>query len=442
MIKFLDIQKITSSFEPGLSQAIERVVRRGWFLLGEEVVAFEKEYAEYIGTGNCIGVANGLDALRLILKAYIEMGVMKEGDEVIVPANTYIASILAITDNRLKPVLVEPDIDTYNLDIDLIERHITPRTRAIMVVHLYGRACWSPHLVEIAKKYDLKIIEDNAQAAGAMIEAEGGRQKAEGGRQKAEGERHTPHTAHRIPHTAHRTPHTAYRRTGSLGDAAGHSFYPGKNLGALGDGGAVTTDDDELAAVIRAMANYGSSNKYVNDYQGLNSRLDEIQAAVLRVKLPRLDADNQRRREIARYYLDNISNPEIILPFPHAAPPTPHTAPHTPHAAHLTPHTAHPTPHTAYLPLHTASHVWHLFVVRHHHRDELQKFLYENDIQTLIHYPIPPHKQMAYKEWNKISLPKTENIHNSILSIPISPVMLVSDIETVVGIMNNYKISQ
>ena len=292
MIKFLDIQKITESFEPELSEAIQRVVRRGWFLLGEEVAAFEQEYAAYIGSKHCVGVGNGLDALRLILKAYIEMGVMKEGDEVIVPANTYIATILAISDNKLKPVLVEPDINTYNLDISLIEQHITPRTRAIMVVHLYGRACWSAQLEEIAKKYNLKIIEDNAQAAGAAIPSSMF--------QVSSLKKPEPGTRNLEPGTLNLESGT-YKRTGSLGDAAGHSFYPGKNLGALGDGGAVTTNDDELASVIRAMANYGSSKKYVNDYKGLNSRLDEIQAAVLRVKLPRLDADNQRRREIAQY---------------------------------------------------------------------------------------------------------------------------------------------
>ena len=286
--RFLDLKKITESFEPQLSQAVSRVVRSGWYLLGEEVSAFESEYAAYIGSKHCIGVANGLDALRLILKAYIYMGFMKEGDEVIVPANTYIATILAITDNRLKPVLVEPDINSYNLDISLIEQHITERTRAIMVVHLYGQACWSARLEETARKYNLRIIEDNAQAAGAMAQSSGLR--AQGNKD-----------------LTLRPVHCTLRRTGSLGHASGHSFYPGKNLGALGDGGAVTTDDDELASVVRAIANYGSAKKYINDYQGLNSRLDEIQAAVLRVKLPRLDADNQRRREIAQYYLENIT---------------------------------------------------------------------------------------------------------------------------------------
>lgn len=392
MIKFLDLRKITESFEPELSEAIQRVVRRGWFLLGEEVAAFEKEYAEYIGSKHCIGVANGLDALRLIFRAYIETGVMKEGDEVIVPANTYIASILAVTENRLKPVLVEPDINTYNLDISLVENHITERTKAILVVHLYGRACWSEELEKIAKKYNLKIIEDNAQAAGAMAQGSGLRAQGQDG-------------------FALCSAPCALRRTGSLGHAAGHSFYPGKNLGALGDAGAVTTDDDELASVIRAIANYGSSKKYVNDYKGINSRLDEIQAAVLRVKLPRLDADNQKRREIAQYYLENIKHPEIILPL-----------------------TDYRLPVTGYL-----QHTWHLFVIRHPRRDELQKYLSDNGIQTLIHYPIPPHKQKAYKEWNQLSLPITEKIHNEVLSLPVSQVMTDNEVEEVVRVINGFE---
>lgn len=377
MIKFLDIQKITESFEPELSQAIKRVVKRGLFVLGDEVKEFEKEYASFIGTKHCIGVANGLDALRLILKAYIVLGVIDEGDEVIVPANTFIATVLAITENRLKPVLVEPDINTYNLDFSLIEEHITSHTRAIILVHLYGQTSWSNQLEELAKKYDLKIIEDNAQAAGAI---------------------------YTCPSTS------ASRRTGSLGDAAGHSFYPGKNLGALGDSGAVTTNDDELAEIIRVLANYGFSKRYVSDYKGLNSRLDEIQAAVLRVKLPRLDADNQHRREIAQYYCKNIVNPDIILPY---------------HKENflLSPFTFH------------LSHVWHLFVIRHPRRDKLQKYLANNGIQTLIHYPIPPHKQKAYNEWDKLLLSITEEIHNEVVSLPISPVMSQDEVDEVIEIV-------
>jgi dTDP-4-amino-4,6-dideoxygalactose transaminase len=386
MVNFLDIQKITASFEPQLSESISRVVKRGWYLLGEEVSSFENEYARFIGSRHCIGVANGLDALRLILKAYMVSGSFREGDEVIVPANTYIASILAITDNRLIPVLVEPDITNYNIDISLIEKSITERTRAIMVVHLYGRAIWSLELEELARKYDLRIIEDNAQASGAMIMAQSSELRGQGNDEPM------------------------LRRTGSLGHAAGHSFYPGKNLGALGDGGAVTTNDDELAAIIRALANYGSSKKYVCDYQGLNSRLDEIQAAVLRVKLPRLDADNQHRRKIAQYYLENINHPNIILP-----------------------NTEYRIPNTEYL-----SHVWHLFVIRHNSRDNLQKYLSENGIQTLIHYPIPPHKQRAYLDYNNLHLPVTEKIHNEVLSLPVSQVMCDEEVKFLVGAINNY----
>ncbi len=370
MIKFLDLKAINDSFEPELSQSIKRVLDSGWYLLGNEVKSFEQEYREYIGTKHCIGVANGLDALRLILKAYIEMKVMQEGDEIIVPANTYIASILAISDNRLKPVLIEPDLVTYNLDPYKIEEKITQRTKGIMLVHLYGSNAMHHEIERLAKRYNLKLIEDNAQAAGCFF-----------------GE----------------------KRTGSLGDAAGHSFYPGKNIGCLGDGGAVTTDDDELANIIRALANYGSTKKYVNDYQGLNSRLDEIQAAILRTKLPRLDADNHRRNEIANYYLKNIKQADIILP------------------------AYNPNPETKSL-----NHVWHAFVIRHPRRDELQKYLIENGIQTLIHYPIPPHKQLAYKEWNNFSFHTTEIIHSEVLSLPMSPVMSENEISKTINCLNEY----
>jgi dTDP-4-amino-4,6-dideoxygalactose transaminase len=366
MIKFLDLKAINDSFEPELSQSIKRVLDAGWYLLGNEVKTFEEEYAKYIGTKHCIGVANGLDALRLILKAYIEMGTMKEGDEIIVPANTYIATLLAITDNRLTPVLIEPDINTYNIDPFKIEEKITNRTKGIMIVHLYGQNAMHPEIQRLIDKYNLKLFEDNAQAAGAIY-----------------GE----------------------KRTGSLGNAAGHSFYPGKNIGCLGDGGAVTTNDDELATVIRALANYGSNKKYVFDYQGLNSRLDEIQAAILRAKLPRLDTDNQRRRIIARYYLGNIKNPDITLPS-----------------------------HSALY----ASHVYHIFIICHPHRDKLQQYLTENCIQTLIHYPIPPHKQLAYKEWNEMSFPITEKIHKEVLSLPMSPVMTDEEIGKVADTLNKF----
>ncbi len=385
MIKFLDLQKINAQYAAELKQAAAEVIDSGWYLLGERVKHFEQNLAAYIGVKHAIGVANGLDALRLILKAYIELGFMKEGDEVIVPANTYIATILAITDNRLKPVLVEPDINTYNLNLDLIEEKITQRTKAIMVVHLYGRVCWGVKLEELAKKYNLKIIEDNAQAIGASYT-----------------ELHSENTVlHRVT-----------IKTGSLGDAAGFSFYPGKNLGALGDSGAVTTNNDELAEVVRAIANYGSKVKYHNEYQGLNSRLDEIQAAFLDIKLKYLDAENQRRREIAQYYCENIKHPDIILP----------------NYNNFSLFTFH----------FSLSHVWHLFIIRHPRRDELQKYLTENGIQTLIHYPIPPHKQLAYKEWNKLSFPVTEQIHKEVLSLPISPVMTKEEVENVVEQMNAF----
>ena len=374
MIKFLDLQKINAQYAVELKQAAAEVIDSGWFLLGERVKTFEQQYSDYIGAKHTIACANGLDALRLILKAYIEMGVMQEGDEVIVPANTYIASILAITDNRLKPVFVEPSLETYNIDIDKIEQAITTQTKAIMVVHLYGRVCWSEKLETIAKKHNLKIIEDNAQSAGAYCHCG-------------------------------LDPQSPAKRTGNLGDAAGHSFYPGKNLGALGDSGAVTTNNDELAAVVRAIANYGSAEKYVNKYQGLNSRMDEIQAAFLSVKLKYLDAENEIRRKIADYYLENIKNEKIILPLQ---------------------------------PENSQSHVHHLFVVRTKERNKFQNYLTENGIQTLIHYPIPPHKQACYKEWNDLSFPITEQIHNEVLSLPISAVMTEEEINQIIEIINKY----
>ena len=399
MIKFLDLQKINAQYADELKVATARVIDSGWYLLGNEVKAFEDQLAAYIGVKHAIGVANGLDALRLILKAYIEMGVMQEGDEVIVPANTYIASILAISDNRLKPVLVEPDIETYNIDTSQIEKHITSRTKAILVVHLYGRICWSEHLESIAKKYKLKIVEDNAQAIGAEYSSELGAQSSE----------KTIYSST----TQLKTQNSKLRtlKTGTLGDAAGFSFYPGKNLGALGDAGAVTTNDDELASMVRALGNYGSKEKYVNEYQGLNSRLDELQAAILSVKLKYLDSETQRRRDIAQYYCENIKNDRIILP-------------------------------TFNFQLSTfnySSHVWHLFVIRCAERDEFQKYLTVNGIQTLIHYPIPPHKQSAYNQINKLTFPITEMIHNEALSLPISPVMGIEEVKEVVNILNNWR---
>ncbi len=366
MIKFLDIQKITDSYSDEIHSAVARVIDSGWYLLGEEVKNFEKSYAEYIGTNHCIAVANGLDALRIILRAYIEMGVMQEGDEIIVPANTYIASIIAISDNRLVPVLVEPDINTYQIDENKIESAVTSKTKGIMIVHLYGQCAYTDKIGRICKQYNLKLIEDNAQAHGCKFNG---------------------------------------KTTGSLGSAAGHSFYPGKNLGALGDGGAITTDDNVLAENVRALANYGSTIKYVFEYQGYNSRLDEIQAAILSVKLKYLNEDTERRREIARYYLENIINPHIILP----------------------------------IIKDWKAHVFHLFIIRSSRRNELQKYLAENGVQTIIHYPIPPHKQNAYSEWNHLSFSISEKIHEEVLSLPISPVITLDEIKKVVEVINSFK---
>lgn len=364
MIKFLDLKKINDQYAQDLKQAAAEVIDSGWYLLGERVAKFEASLNKFHGTEHAIGCANGLDALRLILNAYIKLGILKKGDEIIVPANTYIASILAITDNELTPVLVEPNPETFNLNLSIVENFITERTKAIMVVHLYGRVCWSNELETLAAKYNLKIIEDNAQAIGAEWNG---------------------------------------KKTGSLGHASGFSFYPGKNLGALGDAGAVLTNDTLLAETVRAIGNYGSQKKYENKYQGLNSRLDEIQAAFLEVKLKYLTAENQIRRTIASYYLSTIKNPHIILPY------------NTEEAT---------------------EHVWHLFVVRTLHRESLQQYLTRNQVQTLVHYPIPPHKQKAYSEWNHLSFPVTEEIHNEVISLPISPVMTQDEVKKVVSVLN------
>lgn len=366
MIKFLDLQKINLAHQQAIETRMLKTFRSGWYLLGEEVKQFEHNLSAYIGSKHTIGVANGLDALRLIFKAYIELGVMQPGDEVIVPANTYIASVLAITDNNLVPVFVEPDADTFNIDITKIEAAMSGKCKAVMLVHLHGQAIFSNALKAMSQKYNFKIIEDNAQAIGAT--------------------------------------HNGVK-TGNLGDAAGFSFYPGKNLGALGDGGAVTTNDDALAKAIRALANYGSETKYVNQYKGLNSRLDEIQAAVLDEKLKHLDIENERRREIAAYYSLHITNPLIALPK---------------------------------APIDTAEHVWHLFVIRTAERDRLQQYLTENSIQTLIHYPIPLYKQEAYIEYSHLSFPITEAIHNEVLSLPISPVLTPDEVEKIVAVLNSF----
>jgi dTDP-4-amino-4,6-dideoxygalactose transaminase len=374
MIKFLDLQQITANYAEELHESVKQVIDSGWYLLGEATKRFEKQYADFIGVKHCIGVANGLDALRLILRSYKEMDIMQEGDEVIVPANTYIASILAITDNRLQPVLVEPNIHTYQIDDSLIEQSITPKTKAIMIVHLYGQCAYTEKIGQLCKKYNLKLIEDNAQAHGCYYVSENVKGKSE------------------------------KLRTGSLGDTAGHSFYPGKNLGALGDAGAVTTNDDELANTIRALGNYGSKKKYVCDYQGYNSRLDEIQAAVLSVKLKYLDQDNQSRREVAKYYMKHIHHSDISLP-------------------RITD---------------WESHVFHIFPIRCKQRDKLQTHLQGNGIQTLIHYPIPPHKQKCYPAWNHLSFPVTEQIHQEELSLPISQVMFEHELERIVTNINEF----
>ena len=383
MIKFLDLQKINLQYQEEIEDKLLETFRSGWYLLGNEVKNFEANLATYIGSPNAIGVANGLDALRLIFKAYLELGQLKFGDEVIVPANTYIASLLAITDNRLKPVFAEPNIENFNLDISKIEALITPKTKAIMVVHLYGQICWSKELEALAKKHDLKIIEDNAQSIGA-----GWNGIKTGNLGDAAGFSFYPG-----------------KNLGALGDAAGFSFYPGKNLGALGDAGAITCKDDLLAKTIRALANYGSEEKYVNKYQGLNSRLDEIQASVLDVKLKYIDADNDKRRKIAEQYVAGIKNDKIILPI---------------------------------FPSQSKEHVYHLFVVRTTKRDKLQKYLTENGVQTLIHYPTPPHKQRAYKYYNHLSFPITEKIHEEVLSLPISPVMEENEVKKVIEILNSF----
>lgn len=365
MIKFLDLQKITQKYSNEIHEAVNRVVDSGWYLQGKENEKFEADFARYIGTKYAVGCANGLDALIWIFRAYVEMGVMQRGDEVIVPANTYIASILAITENGLKPVLVEPSIETYQIDDSKIEEAITERTKAILIVHLYGQCAYTDKVGELCKKYSLKLVEDNAQAHGCKFNG---------------------------------------RKTGSLGDAAGHSFYPGKNLGAFGDAGAVTTDDEELAKVVRAVANYGSQKKYVFKYCGRNSRLDEIQAAVLDVKLKHLDEDVALRKDVAKYYIEHITNPNIITP----------------------------------VIKDWDAHVFHIFTIRAKRRDELQKYLADNGVQTIIHYPIPPHKQECYKEWNSLSFPITEQIHEEELSLPMSPVMDVEEVKTVVELLNKW----
>lgn len=367
MIPFLSLKDVTDLHSVEINEAVTRVVNSGWYLQGKENERFEANYSKFVGTEYTIGCANGLDALIWIFRAYIEMGVMKPGDEVIVPANTYIATILAITENDLVPVLVEPKLNTLQLDDDLIEAAITPKTKAIALVHLYGRIAYTEKIAAICKKYNLKLVEDCAQSHGCL--------------------------------------YSDGRMTGNLGDAAGHSFYPGKNLGALGDGGAVTTNDPELAAAVRALANYGSSKKYVFKYTGRNSRLDEIQAAVLDVKLKYLVEDNAHRKTVAKYYIENINNPLITLP---------DTLPFE-------------------------SNAFHLFPILCERRDNLQKYLEDNGVGTVIHYPIPPHKQECYKEWNDISFPITEYIADHELSLPIGPSITLEEVAVVTNLINKFK---
>lgn len=367
MIPFLSLKDITGKYAGEIQEAVSRVIDSGWYLQGKENHRFENHYAEYIGTDYCVGCGNGLDALVWIYRAYLELGVMEPGDEVIVPANTYIASVLAITENGLKAVLVEPNPMTLELDEDRIEEAISSRTRSILLVHLYGRCAYTAKIGALCQKYDLRLVEDNAQAHGCRY-----------------GE----------------------KRTGSLGDAAGHSFYPGKNLGALGDGGAVTTNSKELAECVRALANYGSEKKYVFKYRGRNSRLDEIQAAVLDVKLRHLDEDNRLRQQVAAYYYEHINNPLITLP--------------------------------SRLP--DENNVYHLFPIVCGKRDELQEYLKDKGVQTLIHYPIPPHKQECYsREWESLTLPITERLAEQELSLPISPILPLSGFVAVVSAINAFR---
>ncbi|SHN54177.1 DegT/DnrJ/EryC1/StrS family aminotransferase [Desulfovibrio litoralis] len=364
MIKFLDLHAVNKPYQAEIEAGIKEILDSGWYLLGKHNEEFCTNFSSYCGTKYALGVANGLDALNLIIKAYGFGG----GDEIIVPANTYIASILAISQNGCTPVLVEPDPATYNINPNLIEEKITAKTKAILPVHLYGQAVEMQKLWELAEKYNLKIIEDAAQAHGAYYQD---------------------------------------KRVGNLGDAAGFSFYPGKNLGCLGDGGAITTNDEALYLKLKALANYGSNVKYVNIYQGVNSRLDEIQAAVLNIKLKGLDADNAKRRKIATYYQKNITNPLIVTP------------------CCMIPET----------------HVWHVFVVRVKNRKNFMDYLEKSGVQTLVHYPIPPHKQQAYAEWNSLNLPITEQIHNEVVSLPISPVLSDDEMRTVVEVVNAYKVT-
>lgn len=367
MISFLDLKKINAPYKKVFQEKMEVVLDNGWYILGKEVKAFETSFAAYCGAKYCIGVGNGLDALTLIFKGYIQLGKLQRGDEVIVPANTYIASILAILQADLVPVLVEPKLETYNLNPDLIQSEITPKTKAILVVHLYGQLAEMDAINEVANVNNLLVVEDAAQSHGALLDK----------RQKTKDKSR---------------------------NAQAYSFYPGKNLGALGDGGAITTDDTELAKILFSLRNYGSEVKYYNDFVGVNSRLDELQAAFLNVKLPNLDAENEQRRDIAKRYLVEIKNKKIVLPFWDFS----------------------------------NNHVFHLFVIRTQNRNDLHAYLLENGIQTMIHYPVPPHQQKAFPQWNSLSFPITEKIHNEVLSLPMSSVLTDVEVSHIVDILNQY----
>ena len=366
MIKFLDLKAVNDQYRDALVQACTEVVDSGWYIMGEQLQKFESAFADYCGVTHCIGVANGLDALILTLRAWKLLGRLTEGDEVLVPANTYIASILAITENGLVPVLVEPQADSYNLGVENLREAITDKTRAILPVHLYGRLVDMRAIMAFAEEFKLLVLEDSAQSHGAMLDG---------------------------------------RRSGAWGHASGFSFYPGKNLGALGDAGAITTNDDQLAETLRALRNYGSEAKYKNMYQGVNSRLDEMQAAMLRVKLLYLDGETARRQAVAQRYLLGITNPEITLPDAGEA----------------------------------GQHVWHLFVVRTAHRQALQDHLSGSGIQTLIHYPIPPHLQQAYPELNNLSFEFTELLHEQVISLPMGPTISDQEVDEVIEACNLYR---
>lgn len=366
MVNFLDLKSINSKYRDEIITAITRVVDSGWYIMGKELSEFENEFANYNNVKHCIGVANGLDALVLVLRAWKEMGLLKNGDEVLVPSNTYIASILAVSENGLMPVLVEPDLQSFNITINKIKEKITSRTKVILPVHLYGAACPMREITDFAKANNLLVLEDCAQAHGAEIEG---------------------------------------KKVGGWGDASGFSFYPGKNLGALGDAGAITTNDDSLAEVLLALRNYGSHKKYENKYKGTNSRLDEMQAAILKIKLNFLDEENEKRRKIALKYIDGINNKSVIVPS---------------------------------VPTEIAAHVWHLFVVRVTNRDQLQKYLLDNGIQTLVHYPIPPHHQKAYCEIKNFNLPISQLLHNEVISLPMDPTMTDQSVNHVIDVLNRW----